>query len=159
MSSKFGILSGSTWFNELAAERNFSWLSVTRSFSTRVSAMSLTLSATMGFDVCHPRIFRVLFFLEREVDQDIETGEFRVALDDGFCLLPLEGVHLTNGLEEFIQEFDVFFTDSDGRNVLPLRPFFFKLAQTSQHTGLAAFQRSNGSANVNRQTERPFQQY
>jgi hypothetical protein len=58
------------------------------------------LSATVGFDVSDPGVLRhVLLFLSH-VEQQIETGKIRVAVDNGLNLLVLNSVHLANRFEE-----------------------------------------------------------
>jgi hypothetical protein len=53
-------------------------------------------SATVGFDMRNPCIFRRVFFSLGEVEQHIETGEVLVILNGSLSLLLLKQCYLTN---------------------------------------------------------------
>jgi hypothetical protein len=66
--------------------------------------MSRFLSATVGFDVCNPRIFCRVFLFLGVVEQQVEPGEVRIAFDNGLYLLVLDDVHLTNRCGEGVNQ-------------------------------------------------------
>ena len=77
----------------------------------------------VGFHVTHPGIFRPLFFFQREVQQQIETGKVQVAFDDSLRLLTMQPIEFLNGSKELIQEPHFFFAKANYRNMSEIFPF------------------------------------
>jgi hypothetical protein len=74
----------------------------------------------MGLDVRYPHVFSAFLSLLSDVYQDVEAGEFRIALDYGLSLLSEQRIELLDCPQELIEQPPFFLAISDCDGVLRL---------------------------------------
>jgi hypothetical protein len=99
------------------------------------------IATSVGFHVTDPSVLRRLFLFLRDMEQNVESAEVGILVDDGLRLLVLDRIQFMNRVNEVAQELELLPAE---RNIgRPNRPKSINVRhfQRSQHS--AIFTRSD----------------